>query len=741
MGMPTQKRKVHKTASVGTRCKEGRIEGGKPRPLDEILSLPWRLVVAFVALLDFLSTMANRRLFLYGEENDFGAYIRIFGRNFDVPFHFITKIFLWLDEHSGALGLAFSVLWFLDAFMVAERDAYRALREWDRREQLRLLRGALQGAASKITPGYESTDYERFMTYAIYWYNVILQLLKLPVGFYLIVIQFARMKASSGGGTEDLVSPDDMKVLLESTYEYEDAPEEYRIFTNETKLSLGFAIAKHSGKAMYKAANSRMRQQMWKTGWLQGRKLGWNFVIHPIQTVQDMRWSLYWVRWILYLIPLVQGVFKMQGKLKELIMTWKQQRQRKIAKIKRMAEWLRMNEVQREEKAAKTIQSTYRSYRIRQACVKLIRARREMDDNAAQKLQFAFRALCEKSKARKEKKKSELAKLESRHRNALRVARRDTVMLTPLDRERLGELRTQFMASRTIDRRLLMKPDSKFIVIWKTIFVCAVLLELANYGLNHSLAKQHSSVSQEIQKFVLPVRVSHRKECYCLAKARGDPFKYERFRTKRPRMKCNMEPWYCTPIYLHLQSIYTDIFLMLKYHFRGMLAIFALLDVPFAFFTGVYHPDTGVLVGKPFLQRWPGVIIQLMVNPQFETASKVVHKLLRSMYQIGPIRVIRWCRALFYPALLVFLKILERSVWMPTVSFLNQKPLPLPASEKQAVAQRRSSIDPRRTSIFVPMVTPGMPAQSGPNFARSRSSIALAAGFAILDDPYEKKNR
>lgn len=472
---------------------------------------------------------------------------------------------------------------------------------------------------------------------------------------------------------------------------------------------------------------------MRKQAWLQGRKLGWQFVLHPISFIQDMKWRLYWARWVLYLIPLVQGGFKMQGKIKELIRTWKQQRQRKIAKMKRIADWLKMNNFQREERAAKTIQSTYRSYRIRQACVKLIRSRREMNDNAAQKLQFAFRALCEKSKARKEKKKLELAKLESRHRNALRVARRDTAMLPPQDRERLGELRTQFMASRTIDRRLLMKPDSKFIVIWKTIFVCAVLVELANYGLNHSLAKQNSSVSEEVQKFVLPVRVSHRKECYCLGKARGDPFKYERFRTKRPRMKCNLEPWYCTPIYLHLQSIYTDIFLMLKYHFRGMLAVFALLDVPFAFFTGVYHPETGVLVGKPFLQRWPGVLIQLMVNPQFETASKMVHKLARSTYQIGPVRVFRWCRALFYPTLLIFLETLERNVWMPTVSFLNQKPLPLPSAEEPLLARRRSSIDPSRMSIFAPMMTSGIP--------RSRSSIALAAGFAILDELDDKKTR
>ena len=107
----------------------------------------------------------------------------------------------------------------------------------------------------KTKQNYASPKYERYRTYLVYYASLILQFLLLPVGFYLLVYQYASIKMSSSS-LED-VPHDSIQQLLQSTYELDDIPSQYKSFSNETKLSLGFAIDKHSGKALYKTAKSK----------------------------------------------------------------------------------------------------------------------------------------------------------------------------------------------------------------------------------------------------------------------------------------------------------------------------------------------------------------------------------------------------------------------------------------------------------------------------------------------------
>ena len=103
--------------------------------------------------------------------------------------------------------------------------------------------------------------------------------------------------------------------------------------------------------------------------------------------------------------------------------------------------------------------------------------------------------------------------------------------------------------------------------------------------------------------------------------------------------------------------------------------------------------------------RWwiiPGLLLQLLINPQMEAASKVFFKLLHSSFQVGPIRVWRWIRALFYPLLVLLFDLAESFIWIPLVAFAN-RPNPKTAAPKEKVWEnrRRSSINPKRVSIYL----------------------------------------
>ena len=91
-----------------------------------------------------------------------------------------------------------------------------------------------------------------------------------------------------------------------------------------------------------------------------------------------------------------------------------------------------------------------------------------------------------------------------------------------------------------------------------------------------------------------------------------------------------------------------------------------------------------------------GLLLQLLVNPQMETASKLLLKVWKSASHIGPIRVWRWGQVLFYPLAVVIFHFVEKNVWMQLVSFSNRTL----KQEEVHPTPRRSSINPRRSSIY-----------------------------------------
>ena len=113
-----------------------------------------------------------------------------------------------------------------------------------------------------------------------------------------------------------------------------------------------------------------------------------------------------------------------------------------------------------------------------------------------------------------------------------------------------------------------------------------------------------------------------------------------------------------------------------------IVGIVCFMDVFITFFTGELHPDTGLLIPKPFFKRWliPGLIFQLVVNPQMETITKRVVHLLNGILTVGPIRAYRWAAVLFYPLFQFMVHTLQDHVWRPLVDHQNMHHKQIPTS-------------------------------------------------------------
>ena len=127
-----------------------------------------------------------------------------------------------------------------------------------------------------------------------------------------------------------------------------------------------------------------------------------------------------------------------------------------------------------------------------------------------------------------------------------------------------------------------------------------------------------------------------------------------------------------------------------------------------------------------------GLLLQLLVNPQLESASKLTYKFLKSAFNIGPIRVWRWCRALFYPLAVGAFVIVETNIWMPLVSFTNRAPQE--ARSHARALGRTSSTNPRRSSIFCPkrLSLGSIPGTKRLSYASS-GELRLSTSIAVLN--------
>ena len=179
-------------------------------------------------------------------------------------------------------------------------------------------------------------------------------------------------------------------------------------------------------------------------------------------------------------------------------------------------------------------------------------------------------------------------------------------------------------ASRLLNQTLLLRPDSKFIMVWQNIFVLAVLVEIAGLAIIPNLGgkKRKGEIPMTIvsllRQILLPTMPAS-ELCTIWQEQlerHDDPLAQvldwfvDLFKPDVPVMAA---PWHCDPIYQELQRIYIVVTGFLINRAIGIVSFMFFLDVFVHFFTGRIDPKTGRLVPRGFFERWffPGLFLEL----------------------------------------------------------------------------------------------------------------------------------
>jgi hypothetical protein len=282
-------------------------------------------------------------------------------------------------------------------------------------------------------------------------------------------------------------------------------------------------------------------------------------------------------------------------------------------------------------------------------------------------------------------------------------------------------------AKRVLNQSMLLRPNTKFAVVWRLLFVLCVTLEIAQKAVKPLLVPGKKgaaplTVGGIVAQVLAPVRASELPQCwprtppsanegdeagfpwYCetpfstvrevyadavaLAFVSAPAHEWPECRTEDEgtgawarwrglfsKQAPDRAPprWYCEGNYARLHSAYRTAVDCLLEKISLLVGVICFLDVPVTFFVGELRPETGVLVPKPFFARWclPGLLLQLLVNPQMAAVSLWASALARRALDHGPVRVYRWTRVVLFPLAFVALNLIVKCIWLPVVAVEN----------------------------------------------------------------------
>jgi len=276
------------------------------------------------------------------------------------------------------------------------------------------------------------------------------------------------------------------------------------------------------------------------------------------------------------------------------------------------------------------------------------------------------------------------------------------------ERQRMYELEQELMAkaNEMLNRKMLLRPNTRFSVIWKIFFVFCVFFEISILAVKPMLENHVNEKTGEQMKFenvlelyLIPTPVAELEQCMSPTELEQRNIMQEDEKKgilpwiKKLRRKYKKEdiislteseadeindedkPWYCNEKYATAQDIWTFVLKLLIRQFLGFVGLVCFLDVFITFFTGELDPANGNLIPKPFFARWilPGMLLQLLVNPQMETVSKHVWNLEQYAYHLGFVRVFRWTIVLFYPLFKLLSHKFIHEIWRPIVESSNNR--------------------------------------------------------------------
>jgi hypothetical protein len=560
----------------------------------------------------------------------------------------VHDMFQFLDMWYVQIGIFFSILWFIHAFVKAQWTRDKKLLELDRKRLLQ--------QNSLATTEWKGA-------WGAYHFSVVVQLLLLPVGFYLSIWYLLRhvLQLSKNNGEEEV----DIVYVDEDGY-----TEIEQLFTTHSTLSLLFALCSYAGVVMVRITGMTMKDNIRYVIFKAIKRLFRFGVFHPRKFSQRLRTVRTGMRWAKYLAPLVGACNKLLGNVKDLMIKYRQNLQAKWACRIRERLWRHMDDDERQEAAALRVQNVFRAMKARKILQTLQSIQGKKEFIAAIKMQTALRSALSRARVRIIKKRRELKRL---YEQALVTKTYDASHMSATDRLRMYQLQDELKvkAKTLVNEKLLLRPNTTFAVYWKVIFVICIIFEISQLALKPKLKEYKNketgecmNIGEGLDHHFVPAPMSAWEECIPWV---ADPTKFKkdlspgpfgalqnrRFRRKDKNVMSR--PWYCQELFVTAQSVYIAVLRIVLTQTLVIVGVVCFLDVFVTFFTGELDPDTGALKPKPFFTRWilPGLLLQLLVNPQMEATSGYVFRLVNETLQVGPVRAWRWTVALFYPLSIV----------------------------------------------------------------------------------------
>jgi len=671
----------------------------------------WYILIAVAALLDFLSKvfvdiMDSPDELVTGKK----PFISRFGRaRLLIPVTedtFIGSAIRFLDENSVFIGIAFSLMWFVHSFVLIRKKRVQSI-------------GRLDRDSLRVSTGYDFQ--EKLKMYRSAWrryaFEVVVQCLLLPLSFYLIV---SYLFVGHNAIMDDLLDDDEIFNFNFTTANGKH--DEVHSFSAPVGLSAIMVIFQYFGFLFARVTSMALRARIKSIAIKISKRTAKFAIRNPRRFARKLKKFLCVLRWIKYLIPLIATSNKLLGNAMDLRKKRHQHREARAAGKMRKQIWRNRLETLPREKllpeAALMVQRNFRRRQAKMVAMKLRKALNDAEYRAAQTVQFVFRKRLAEARHKILKKRAEFKMLKENYHNAKNKSgeKGQDNSLSHEEIERMYQLEEELMnqAKEMLNRRMILRPDTRFSVIWKIFFVVCVLFEIATLACSPMLKNYADEKTGEpmriediLELHLLPTPVTELEQCGFLPPGlrqskkaqegeKKGPLqwirKFPRWLRQLPRRNQKDEdisllesksegtdvkdkPWYCHKHYATAQGIWISLFKLLLRQFFGFVGIVCFLDVFITFFTGEFHSANGNLIPKPFFTRWilPGIMLQLLVNPQMETVSANVWRLMEYAHHLGLARVVRWIVALFYPLFKFFLYHFIHQIWRPLVKRSNQK--------------------------------------------------------------------
>ena len=627
----------------------------------------WIYCIGFSALLDFLATVIVESI-----NDNREAHQSSFTMDTEEPW--IHDLIQFFDKYSISFAILFSTLWFADAFVKAKQKRENKLRELDRKR----LFGELDCSSTNEIVDLKGAS-------KAYYRTVLLQLLLLPVGFYVMIWNVLRSLLSP---TNIIIWKPDENLNIH--YHTGAGKVDDQHYTTKTSHCLIFAILKLIVSYVAHFTGVHLKSKVKTIALRISKQLAIFAIRRPKRFLSRVRNVMTTLRWLKYLAPLIGTSNKLRENIEDLFKKYHQRREAALAKRLRERLWHEQQKDPRalEAAAAIRIQSAYRAKKTRMVVKSLHMMRYKKKELEAIRLQRVLRMLLDRARHHVTLKKQELNYL----RKKQRAKELEDMVMNNKDRRRLYELQDELNveADKLLNHKLLLRPNTTFAVTWKVLFVVCVLFEIGQLAFWPSLVKlegQNSAkpmnISAVLHTSFVPKPVSEWAACSDVHGVETKAsFKWKiiraikklRFQRRLENTNRGVKPWFCKVPYSTVQVAFVRVLHILVTDFLVLTGIICFLDVFVTFFTGELSDKNGVLIPKPFLKRWilPGIVLQLLVNPQMETVGKGVIWTFSFLSNFGPDRVWRWTAVLFFPIVTMILHAMENCVWTPLVTKQNR---------------------------------------------------------------------